>query len=124
MTAGRNPFIYISGVFAGAWVVAAWFRPDADFVFFPILVAASFPVSYRLGMGRIPSALAAVAAIGGLVNVVVVALFLAIAGVLGPPILLPPLGAVGQATMLGVTGAALGYLASARRDGGGSRGDH
>lgn len=115
MTTGRNPFIYISGVFAGAWVVAAWFRPDADFVFFPILVAASFPVSYRLGMGPIPPALAAGAAIGGIANVVIVALFLAIAGALGPPVLLPALGAVGQATLLGVIGAALGYLASASR---------
>ena len=115
MTAGRNPFIYISGVFAGAWVAAAWFRPDADFVVFPVLVAASFPVSYRLGMGPIPPALAAGAAIGGVANVVVVALFLALTGVLGPPILLPPLGAVGEATLLGVAGAAVGYLASADR---------
>lgn len=111
----RNPYIYISGVFAGAWVIAAWFRPEADFVFFPILVAASFPISYRLGLGRIPPALAAAAAVGGIVNVVVVALFLGLAGALGPPILLPPLGGVGQATVLGVVGAALGYLASATR---------
>jgi hypothetical protein len=120
MTGGRNPFIYISGVFAGAWVVAAWLRPDADYVFFPVLVAGSFPVSYRLGIGRIPPALAAAAAVGGIANVIIVALFLALAGVLGPPILLPAFGAVGQATVLGVTGAALGYVASANRSDRGS----
>jgi hypothetical protein len=115
MSNRRNPYVYISGVFAAAWVLAAWSRPDADFVFFPILVAASFPVSYRLALGPVPAAIAAGAALGGIANVIVVSLFLALAGVLGPPILLPPFGAVGQATILGVAGAVLGYVASAAR---------
>lgn len=108
----RNPYVYISGVFAAAWALAAWFRPEADFIFFPILVGGSFPMSYRLAVGPLPPGFAVGAGIAGLINVVVVALFLAIAGVLGPASLIPGLGPVGQATLLGAIGAGLGYVLS------------
>lgn len=97
-------------MFAAAWALAAWFRPEADFIFFPILVGGSFPLSYRLAVGALPPAFAAGAAIAGTINVVVVALFLAIAGVLGPASLIPGLGSVGQTTLLGAVGAGLGYV--------------
>ena len=109
-TRTRNPYVYISGVFAAAWVVTAWFRPDGDFVVFPVLVAGSFPIGYRLGMGPVSIPLAAGAAAAGVINVVVVALFLEIAGILGGPQLLPSFGAVGQATALGVAGGIVGVV--------------
>ncbi len=104
----RNPYIYISGVFAAAWVIAAWLRPEADYVAFPFLVAASFPVSYRLALGPVAPTLAAAAAAGGAINVIVVALLLEVAGILGGPDVLPALGAVGQTTAIGIVGAVAG----------------
>jgi hypothetical protein len=108
----RNPYVYVSGVFAAAWAVAAWFRPEADFVVFPFLVAASFPLSYRLAMGPPPAPLAAGAASAGVINVVVVSLFLALAGILAPAQLIPAFGAVGEATFIGALGGVIGFVLS------------
>jgi hypothetical protein len=108
----RNPYVYISGVFAAAWVLAAWLRPDADYVAFPVLVSGSFPISYRLAMGPLSPPLAIGAAAAGAINTIVLALLLQVAGILGGPDLWPALGAVGQSTLLGVLGAAAGAVAS------------
>lgn len=111
----RNPYVYISGVFAAGWVLAAWLRPEADYIAFPVLVAGSFPISYRLALGPIPLPVAAGAAIGGTINTIVVALLLEIAGILGGPDLLPGGSAVVQATILGALGGLAGMMVAAWR---------
>jgi hypothetical protein len=108
-------------VFAAAWVIAAWLRPDADYVAFPVLVAASFPISYGLALGALPVPLAVGAAVGGTINTIVIALLLEVAGILGGPDLVPGLSAVGQATLLGFVGATLGGLVAVRWRSGPSR---
>lgn len=95
-------------MFAAAWVIAAWIRPEADYVAFPVLVAMAFPVSYRLALGPLPTPLAVGAATAGAINTIVIALLLEVAGILGGPDLLPGLNAVTQATVLGLSGAVLG----------------
>lgn len=102
----------MSGVFAGAWVFAALLRPEVDYVLFPVLVAASFPISYRLALGPLPTPLAGGAAIAGIINTIVVTLLLGVTGLLGDAELLPALGAVGQAMALGAAGGIIGYAAS------------
>ncbi len=99
-------------MFAAAWVVAAWFRPEADYVFFPVLVAASFPVTYRLMIGPLPAALAAGTAAAGVANAVVAALVMAVAGILADARLLPASGRIGQAAALAVAGGLVGYAVS------------
>lgn len=86
-------------------MIAAWLRPDADYIVFPVLVAGSFPISYRLSLGPLPGALAAGAATGGAINTIVLALLLEVAGILGGPDLIPGIGAIMQATLLGAFGA-------------------
>ncbi len=100
------------GIIAAAWVVAAWFRPEADFVVFPVLVAASFPIGYRLALGPLELPLAAAAAIAGVMTVVVIALLMGIAGILGGPLLVEPVGPVGQASLLGACGGVAGFVVS------------
>jgi hypothetical protein len=107
-------------VFAAAWVIAAWRRPEADYIAFPVLVAGSFPISYRLALGPLNTALASGAAAAGAINTIVLALLLEVAGILGGADLWPALGAVGQATMLGAIGAiAAAFIATRGRPRGG-----
>ncbi len=113
----RNPYVYISGVFAGAWVVAAWVRPDADYVVFPILVAGSFPVSYRLALGPLPVPPAIGSAVAGAITAFVAALVMHITGVLAPATVLPAVGDVGQALTLGLLGGTLGAVLATWRPG-------
>ncbi len=111
----RNPYIYISGIFAAAWVTANYFRPDSDFVLFPVLIAFSVPVAYRLAGGPLPRPVATGAGAAGAINTAVIALVLNLFGGLGSARLLPALGPVGQAIVLGLGGAALGVLVSVER---------
>ncbi len=113
-TAGlrRNRYSYLSAIFAVAWVLASFVRPDADYVVLPMLAAGSFPVSYRLAAGPLPPTFAAGAAVAGLVSTVFVALVMDIAGILAPPTVFPGLGAVGQAMALGAIGATIGGVAA------------
>ncbi len=110
----RNPYRFVSGIFAAAWVIAAWFRPEADFVFFPVLVAASFPVTYRLMMGPLPAPLAAGTAAAGVANAIVATLVMMVAGILADARLFPALGRIGQATALAVAGGLIGNVLSRR----------
>ena len=89
-------------------MLAAWIRPEADYVAFPVLVAGAFPISYRLAMGPLPRPLATGAAVAGAINTIVVALLLELAGILGGPDLIPNAAAVVQATVLGLAGATAG----------------
>ena len=94
-------------------MLAAWIRPEADYIAFPVLVAGAFPVSYRLALGPLPRPLATGAAVAGAINTIVVALLLELAGILGGPDLIPRGTAVVQATLLGLTGAMAGGLIAA-----------
>lgn len=104
----------ISAVFGIAWVFSAWARPEVNYVLFPILIAGSLPVVYRLTFGRaIPSQIATAAGIAGITNVVILAAFLAITDRLEGPTVLPFGGPVLDATVWAVIGAAFGiFLAS------------
>jgi hypothetical protein len=46
------------------------------------------------------------------INVVVVSLFLALAGILAPAQLIPAFGAVGEATFIGALGGVIGFVLS------------
>ena len=108
----RNPYIYISGIFGAAWVYASWLSPDVDFVLFPILVAFSVPVAYRLADGPLTRPVAVGAAAAGAINTALIALVLNIFGGLGAAGVIPVLGPVGHAIVLGVAGAAAGAVVS------------
>jgi hypothetical protein len=111
---GKNPYVYVSGAFGALWVLIAWGSPDRTFYLFPFLVAASVPVSYRLIAGRaLPIGVAIGAGIAGQFNVFLLAGLLAIAGKLEGPTLLPAGGAVVDAIVLGIAGAAAGTLVAA-----------
>ncbi len=111
---GRNPYIYVSGAFGAIWVFIAWSRPENSYVLFPLLVAASVPVSYRLIAGRaLPIGIGLGAGIAGVLNVFLLAALLAIAGKLEGPRLLPAGGNVVDAVFLGALGALAGaFVAS------------
>lgn len=111
----RNPYIYISGIFAAAWVYATWVSPEADFVLFPILIAFSVPVSYRLGGSPLALPVATGAGAAGAINTAVIALVLNLFGGLAEANMIPALGPVGQAIVLGLGGAVLGVLVSLDR---------
>lgn len=108
----RNRFSFLSAIFAVAWVAASFLRPDADYVVLPVLVAAAFPVSYRLALGALPTPFAIGAGVAGTINTLFVALVMNLTGILAPPSLLPALGPIGQATVLAVAGAAIGGVAA------------
>lgn len=111
---GKNPYVYVSGAFGALWVLIAWGSPDRSFYLFPILVAASVPVSYRLIAGKaLPVGIAVGAAIAGQLNVFLLSALLAIAGKLEGPRLLPAGGAVVDAIVLGSIGAAAGAMLAA-----------
>ncbi len=111
---GRNPFVYVSGAFGAIWVLVAWSRPENSYFLFPILVAASVPVSYRLIAGRaLPVGFSAGAAVAGLFNVFLLAGLLAIAGKLDGPTLLPGANNVVDAVVLGAIGAVAGGFLTA-----------
>ena len=108
----RNPYIYISGIFGAAWVYASWVSPGVDFVLFPIFVAFSVPVAYRLADAPLPLPLAAGAAVAGAINTTVIALVLNTFGGLDTAEMIPALGPVGQAIVLGLGGAIAGAAVS------------
>jgi len=112
----RNPYIYISGIFAAVWVIATWFWPDNDFVMFPFLIAFSVPVAYRLSDGPLSVPVAAGAAAAGTINTALIALVLNAFGRLADARLTPALGPVGQAIVLGLAGATIGALVSLQRN--------
>jgi hypothetical protein len=115
----RNRYTFLSAIFAVAWVIASFVRPDADYVVLPVLTAAAFPVSYRLAAaGPLPPSFAAGAAVAGWISTVFVALVMNLAGALADPSLFPGLGGIGQAMVLGGIGAAIGGLAATIRLGG------
>lgn len=111
----RNPYIYISGIFAAAWVYATWVSPEVDFVLFPVLISFSVPVSYRLAGGPLPMVVATGAGAAGAINAAVIALVLNAFGGLQAAEMIPALGPVGQAIALGLGGAVLGVLVSLDR---------
>lgn len=113
--APRNPYTFLSAIFAVAWVLASFTRPDADYVVLPVLTAAAFPISYRLAMGPVPAQFAAGAAVAGWISTVVVALVMNLSGVLAEPTVFPGLGGVGQAMALGGLGAVIGGVAASVR---------
>jgi hypothetical protein len=103
----------ISAIFGIAWVIAAWARPEVNYVLFPLLIAGSLPVIYRLGMRRpIAVSFAVAAAIAGAFNAVLLAAFLSISGSLLGPTLLGFGGPVLDAAIWAVAGAALGVVAA------------
>ncbi len=104
----------ISAIFGIAWVFAAWARPEVNYVLFPVLIAGSLPVVYRLTFGHaIPSQIAAAAGIAGITNVIILAAFLAITERLEGPTVLPFGGPVLDASLWAVIGAGVGvFLAS------------
>lgn len=108
----RNRFSFLSAIFAVAWVAASFLRPDADYVVLPVLVAAAFPVSYRLALGAVPTPFAVGAGVAGTINTLFVALVMNLTGILAPPSLLPALGPIGQATALAVAGGVIGGVAA------------
>lgn len=85
----RSPYLFIPGLFGAAWVVVAFAQPENNYFLFPMLTAGAMPVSYRLQAGLLlPRRLAAIAAVAGLTNVLLIAVLLAISGRLdGPPTL-------------------------------------
>jgi len=108
---GRTPFIAISAIFGIAWVLAAWARPEVNYVLFPLLIAGSLPVIYRLGMGgAVAGSFAVAAAIAGSFNAVLIAAFLAISDNLRGPTLLGFGGPVLDAAIWAVIGGALGAV--------------
>lgn len=113
---GRNPYVYVSGAFGAIWVLIAWNKPENSYFMFPLLVAASVPVSYRLIAGRaLPTGFSIGAAIAGLFNVFLLAGMLAIAGKLDGPTILPAGGSVVDAIIFGSAGAVIGaFLATTR----------
>lgn len=101
----------ISAIFAVSWVLAAWARPEVNYVLFPLLIAGSLPVIYRLTLGHaVPTAFAAAGAIAGITNTIVLAAFLAITERLQGPTVLPFGGPVLDAAIWAVIGAALGVV--------------
>jgi hypothetical protein len=108
----RNRYTFLSAIFAVAWVVASFVRPEADYVVLPVLTAAAFPVSYRLASGPVSPSFATVAAVAGWISTVFVALVMNLAGALAEPSLFPGLGGVGQAMVLGGVGAVVGGVAA------------
>jgi hypothetical protein len=119
----RSPYMAISVVFGVAWIVAAWARPEVNYVLFPLLIAGSLPVIYRLTLGRaVPTQFATAAAIAGIINAVVIAAFLAISGRLQGPTVMAVGGHVVDAAVWATIGAAFGVFAASwkgrsRRDG-------
>ena len=110
---GRNPYVYVSGAFGAIWVLMAWNQPGNNYFLFPPLVAASVPVSYRLIAGRaLPIGFSIGAAVAGLFNVFLLGAMLGIAGKLDGASLLPGVGAVVDAIVLGALGAAAGVAAA------------
>jgi hypothetical protein len=108
----RNRYTFLSAIFAVAWVVASFVRPEADYVILPVLTAAAFPISYRLASGPVPPSFAAGAAVAGWISTVFVALVMNLTGALAEPSLLPGLGGIGQAMVLGGVGAVIGGVAA------------
>ena len=106
---------FLSAIFAVAWVLASFVRPEADYVVLPILTAAAFPVSYRLASGPVSPSFAAVAAVAGWISTVFVALVMDLAGALRRALAVPgPRG--------GRPGDGVGRSRRRRRRGGGD--DH
>lgn len=108
----RNRYTFLSAIFAVAWVVASFLRPEADYVILPVLTAAAFPISYRLASGPVPPSFAAGAAVAGWISTVFVALVMNLTGALAEPSLFPGLGGIGQAMVLGGVGAVIGGVAA------------
>ena len=105
----RNPFVYLSGAFAAAWVVAAWLQPTSSFYLFPALIAGILPLSYRINGSRPLGPGAAMgAAVAGIINVVIVAVLLSVAGKLDGPRLVDVGPPVVEAMALAIVGAAIG----------------
>jgi hypothetical protein len=103
----------ISAVFGIAWLFAAWARPEVNYVLFPVLIAGSLPVVYRLTFGRaIQTPMASAAGIAGITNVVILAAFLAITDRLEGPTVLPFGGPVLDASLWAIIGAAIGVFAA------------
>ena len=103
----------ISAIFGVAWVLAAWVRPEVNYVLFPVLIAGAVPVAYRLTVGRaISSGFASAAAIAGIINTVVLAAFLAITERLEGPTMLDFGGPVLDAAIWAVIGGAFGVFAA------------
>lgn len=110
---GRTPYMAISAIFGIAWVLAAWARPEVNYVLFPLLIAGSLPVIYRLAMGRpVAVSFAVAAAIAGAFNTVLIAAVLSISDSLRGPTLLDFGGPVLDAAIWAVLGAALGVVAA------------
>lgn len=111
-----NRFVYLSGVFAGVWVVAAWLSPENNYFLFPVLIAASVPISYRLTFRKpLSHPVATGAAAAGLLNAILVALLLELSGKLQGDPLIPGTGLVLEAMVLGLVGAAAGALVTTWR---------
>lgn len=116
----RNPLVYSSGLFSGAWVFVAWMQPETNFFLFPILIGAALPVSHRLVVGRpVTGAAAAAAGIAAMVNVTITALLLAIVDRLKGESVLGFVNLFGEAVILGlfgvVAGGAVAVLSIGRR---------
>ena len=103
----------ISVIFGVAWILAAWARPEVNYVLFPFLIGGSLPVIYRLTLGRaVPTQFAAAAAIAGAINAILIAAFLAITDRLEGPTVLEFGGPVLDAAAWAIIGSAFGVVAA------------
>jgi hypothetical protein len=101
-------------------VIAAWLRPESNFFLFPVLIAGVLPVSYRIHGSRSLSPGAALGAgTAGIINAVIVAVLLTLAGKLAGPRLVDVGGPMVEATLLalagGLAGAGVAMLSPRKR---------
>ncbi|NNC73962.1 MAG: hypothetical protein HKN93_00485 [Acidimicrobiia bacterium] len=107
----RNPLVYSSGLFSGAWVFMAWIQPETNFFLFPILIGAALPVSNRLIVGKPTTGNAAFAAgIASMINVAITALLLTLVDRLQGESVLGFVSLFGEAIILGLIGAIAGAV--------------
>lgn len=102
---------YLSGIFAGVWVLIAFLNPENDYLLFPILIAGAVPVSYRISLrGPVDLPTAVGGAIAGLFTVALTVGLLTFAGKLQGPGALPFGSSLVDVLVLGSIGAAVGVL--------------
>lgn len=103
-------FPYVSTIFAGAWMAAAWVSPETNFFLFPFFTAAAIPVTERIGgSGAVSQTTALAMGTAGFVTASIASLALSFLGKLGGE----PLGWLGSTLTEGLVLAALGGLVGA-----------
>ena len=105
-----------SGGLAVLWVALALIRTGTTFHLAPALVAVVFPVTFAYDSdGKASTRDLALATLGGLGLALLGTLILTVAGELTGPSLLPFGGAVTEAVIFAIAGAATGFVIGALR---------